>query len=122
MKKLLLIFILTSSAAQAQLLFPTFESIGDTSFYHLENDPEKALCGFKNMLYINDVKFEKKYYTPKRRIMYLVHYVDPRDQEHVYVFYLLLTQRGYESWYEYRTNMDFTIENDNLFLEYKREN
>jgi hypothetical protein len=122
MKKLLFIFVLTCSAAQAQLLFPTFESKGDTTFYHIENDIDKALCGFKNMLYINDFKFEKKIYSPKHRIMYLVHFVDPKDSEHVYVFYLLLTHRGYESWYEYRTNMDFTIENDNLFLYYKREN
>ena len=122
MKKFLFIFLLASGAAQAQFKFPKYESIGDTAFFRIEEEFDIALNGFQNMLNINGYAFEKRNFTPKKRIIYLVHAVDPKDENHVYFFYLLHTVKGYEAWYEYRSNQDCIIENDNLFITYEREN
>ena len=122
MKKLLLILVLTASTANAQWVFPTFNSIGDTSFYRIDQNFEVALSSFKCMLNLNGYAFEKKAYTPKDRIMYVIYQVDPKNSNRVYLFYLLYTRRGYETWYEYRTNQDCIIENDELTITYKRLN
>ena len=122
MKKLLLILVLTTSVAHAQWVFPTFNSIGDTSFYRIDQNFEVALSSFKCMLNLNGYAFEKKAYTPKDRIMYVIYQVDPKNSNRVYLFYLLYTRRGYETWYEYRSNQDCSIENDELIITYKRLN
>jgi hypothetical protein len=122
MKKFILVFTLAISSAHAQWKLPTFTSIGDTSLYRIDEDLESALYGFKYMLRINGYEFEKKQYTPKDRIKYVVYHVRPNDPEHVYIFYLLYTRKGYETWYEYRTNKDLEIINDELTITYKRTN
>ena len=122
MKKIILIFAFASQLANAQWVFPTFNSIGDTSFYRIDQNLEVALSSFKCMLNLNGYVFEKKAYTPKDRIMYVVYDVDPKDSNYVYLFYLLYTKRGYEAWYEYRSNQDCIIENDELTITYKRLN
>ena len=122
MKKFILIFTLGISTAYAQWQLPTYTSIGDTSFYRIDQKLETALTGFKNVLQINGYEFEKKEYTPKDRIMYVIYDVRPSDPEHVYLFYLLYTRKGYEAWYEYRTNKDCVIINDELTITYKRTN
>ena len=122
MKKLLLFLVLTASTAHAQWVFPTFNSIGDTSFYRIDQNLEVALSSFKCMLNLNGYAFEKRAYTPKDRIMYVIYQVDPKNSNRVYLFYLLYTRRGYETWYEYRTNQDCIIENDELTITYKRLN
>ncbi len=122
MKKIILIFMLAISSAHAQWKFPAVTSIGDTSFYRIEHNLETALTGFKNVLQVNGYKFQKKEFTPKDRIKYVIYDVHQKDPEHVYLFYLIETQRGYEAWYEYRTNKDFEIFNDELTITYKRTN
>jgi hypothetical protein len=122
MKNLLFILLLTTGSAKAQLVFPTFTNIGDTSFFRIEPNEETALLGFKSMLAINGIEFEKKAFTPKDRIMYVIYDVRPSDPEHVYLYCLLRTRKGYEAWYEYRKNQDCVINNDELIITYKREN
>jgi hypothetical protein len=121
MKNLLFILLLTSGSAKAQWIFPTFTNIGDTSFFHIEPNEETALLGFKNMLTINGYDFDKKAYTPKDQIMYVIYDVRPSDPEHVYLFYLLRTRKGYEAWYDYRTNQDCVINKEELIITYERE-
>jgi hypothetical protein len=121
MKKLLFILLLTTGSAKAQWVFPTFTNIGDTSFFRIEPIEETALLGFKNMLAINGIEFEKKAFTPKDRIMYVIYDVRPSDPEHVYFFYLLRTRKGYEAWYEYRKNQDCIINKEELIITYERE-
>jgi hypothetical protein len=121
MKKLLFILLLTTGSAKAQWIFPTFTNIGDTSFFRIEPIEETALLGFKNMLAINGYAFEKKAFTPKDQIMYVIYDVRPSDPEHVYLFYLLRTRKGYEAWYEYRKNQDCVINKEELIITYERE-
>jgi hypothetical protein len=122
MKKFILIFTLGISTAYSQWHLPTYTSIGDTSFYRIDQKLETALTGFKNVLQMNGYEFHKKEYTPKDRIMYVIYDIRPSDPEHVYLFYLLYTRKGYEAWYEYRTNKDCVIINDELTITYKRTN
>ncbi len=122
MKNLLFILLLTSGSAKAQWDFPTFTNIGDTSFFRIEPNEETAVLGFKNMLAINGYEFNKKAFTPKDQIMYVIYDVRASDPKHVYLFYLLRTRKGYEAWYEYRTNQDCVINNDDLIITYEREN
>jgi len=122
MKTTLFILLFCSGFAHAQWIFPTYTSIGDTSFYRIDNNLETALTGFKNVLQLNGYDFHKKEYTPKNRIMYVVYNVILSDPEHVNIFYLLRTRKGYESWFEYRTNKDFEITNDELTIFYTRTN
>jgi hypothetical protein len=122
MKLFILIFSLSISTLNAQWKFPSVTSIGDTSFYRIDHNLETALTGFKNVLQLNGYEFHKKEYTPKDRIMYVIYDIRPSDPDHVYIFYLIETQKGYEAWYEYRTNMDFVIINDELTITYKRMN
>ena len=121
MKKLLFILLLTTGSAKAQWIFPTFTNIGDTSFFRIEPIEETALLGFKNMLAINGYAFEKKAFSPKDQIMYVIYDVRPSDPEHVYLFYLLRTRKGYEAWYEYRKNQDCVINKEELIITYERE-
>ena len=93
-----------------------------TSFFRIEPIEETALLGFKNMLAINGYEFEKKAFTPKDQIMYVIYDVRPSDPEHVYLFYLLRTRKGYEAWYEYRKNQDCVINKEELIITYEREN
>ena len=122
MKNLLFILLLTTGSAKAQWVFPTFTNIGDTSFFRIEPNEETALLGFKNMLAINGYEFEKKAFTPKDQIMYVIYDVRPSDPKHVYLFYLLRTRNGYEAWYDYRTNQDCVINKEELIITYEREN
>ena len=122
MKKLLFILLITSGSAKAQWVFPTFTNIGDTSFFRIDPNEEIALLGFKSMLAFNGYEFEKKAFTPKDRIMYVIYDVRPSDPDHVYLFYFLRTRKGYEAWYEYRKNQDCIIINDELTITYEREN
>lgn len=121
MKKFLLICLISASTAHAQWKFPAFTSIGDTSFYRVDVDLDMALAGFKDVLAYNYFTFDKKDYTEKSRIMYFMYYVDEQDPTHVHFFYLLKTRRGYESWFEYRVNQDWVIENDELTMYYTKE-
>jgi hypothetical protein len=121
MKKILFILLLTTGSAKAQWVFPTFTNIGDTSFFRIEPIEETALLGFKNILAINGYEFEKKAFTPKDQIMYVIYDVRPSDPEHVYLFYLLRTRKGYEAWYEYRKNQDCVINKEELIITYERE-
>ena len=122
MKKILFILLLTTGSAKAQWVFPTFTNIGDTSFFRIEPNEETALFGFKNMLAINGYEFDKKAFTPKDQIMYVIYDVRPSDPKHVYLFYLLRTRKGYEAWYEYRLNQDCVINKEELIITYEREN
>jgi hypothetical protein len=72
-------------------------------------------------LAINGYEFEKKAFTPKDQIMYVIYDVRPSDPEHVYLFYLLRTRKGYEAWYEYRKNQDCVINKEELIITYERE-
>ncbi|MEY3845276.1 MAG: hypothetical protein RL293_1698 [Bacteroidota bacterium] len=54
-------------------------------------------------------------------MMYFMYYVDEQDPTHVYFFHFLKTRRGYESWFEYRVNQDWVIENDELTMYYTKE-
>ena len=121
MKKILFIFLLSVSTANAQWKFPTFTSIGDTTFYRVDDNLDIALAGFKDVLAYNYFTFDKKEFTEKHRIMYFLYYVDEKDPAHVYFLYFLKTRRGYESWFEYRTNKDWVIENDELTMTYTKE-
>jgi hypothetical protein len=122
MKTTLFILLFCSGLAHAQWEFPTYTSIGDTSFHRIDNNLETALTGFKNVLRLNGYDFHKKEYTTKDRIMYVMYEVRQSDPEHVYVYYFLRTRKGYESWFEYRTNKDFEITNDELTIFYTRTN
>ena len=122
MKKFLFIILFTSGSVKAQLAFPTFTNIGDTSFYRIEAMENIALIGFKSMLALNGIQFERKAFTPKDRIMYVVYDVPPSHPEQVYFFYLIRTRKGYEAWYECRKNQDCIIIKDDLTITYKREN
>ena len=122
MKKILLICLLCAGTANAQWKFPTFSSMGDTAFYRVDVDLDIALAGFKDIMTYNYFTFDKKDYTEKYRLMYFNYYVEEKDPTHVYLFYFIKTRRGYESWFEYRINKDWTIENDELIMTYKKEN
>ena len=121
MKKILFICLLSASTANAQWKFPAYTSIGDTSFYRVDADLDMALAGFKDVLFYNYFTFDKKQYEEKYRIMYFICYVDEKDPAHVNFFYLIKTRRGYESWFEYRINQDWVIENDELTMYYTKE-
>jgi hypothetical protein len=122
MKKLLLIFVLVTSAANAQWKpdRADYEVLNDGNFYTTAHDMNTALSIALNTLEYNGAKMHTLNVNRKDVDAPLFNYFQ-RDSEpgFVYIIYVARTKTGYVIWFRYLTDVSVDFEEEYTTIEYE---
>jgi hypothetical protein len=125
MKKLLLIFVLTSNLANAQWKADRadYEILSDGNFYTTAHDMQTAITIALNTLKYNGAKMHTLNVDRKDIDSPIFNHFHRDNQEgFVYVCYVARTQTGYVIWFKFLPDEPITFEEDYAILEYEGKN
>lgn len=123
MKKLLLIFVLATSAANAQWKpdRADYEVLNDGNFYTTAHDMQTALSIALNTLNYNGAKMHSLNVNRKDIDTPLFNYFH-READRVYIVYVARTETGYVIWFRYIPDVSTDFDEEYAVLEYKTPN
>lgn len=124
MKKLLLIFTLTTSIVSAQWKpdRADYEVLSNGNFYTTAHDMNTALTIALNTLEYNGAKMHTLNVNRKDIDAPLFnHFHRNEDQGFVYVSYVARTKTGYVIWFRYLEDESIEFEEEYTIIEYKKQ-
>lgn len=122
MKKLLLIFVLATSAANAQWKpdRADYEVLSDGNFYTTAHDMNTALSIALNTLEYNGAKMHTLNVNRKDVDAPLFnHFHRPDEVGHVYICYVARTKTGYVIWFRYLPESPVEFEEEYRIIQYE---
>jgi hypothetical protein len=125
MKKLLLIFVLSSGVANAQWVpdRPDYEVLRAGNFWATAPDMQTALAIALNTLEYNGAKMHTLNIDKKDTNAPLFNYFHrDTEPEFVYVSYVAKTKTGYVIWFRYLHDEPINFEEEYTILEYDGNN
>ena len=120
MKKILLIFALTASSANAQWVpdRPEYEVLSDGNFYTTAHDMSSALSIALSTLEYNNAKMHTlKVDRDNIDAPLFSHF--HRNNYFVYIAYVARTKEGYVIWFRYLPEKSYEFEEEFVVLEYE---